>query len=184
MNKRVLAIPAAAIAMYLWGFLFWGVSTTVPYMAWKSTGDDSAAQQVLKQTFPESGTYYIPSFDNPPEQLAQMFEAGPVGFVHINLEGRSQMDPSIMIFGFLVNVVVCALLAGLFRVTGAREFRDFVWTTMTAAALAVVMIDIGDAAWWQTPVGWKLTQAFYNFTALLVAGHVMGALLKQEAATT
>lgn len=40
------------------------------------------------------------------------------------------------------------------------------------------MIDLGDAAWWQTPLDWKLMQASYNFTALLIAGLVMGALLK------
>ena len=163
--------------MYVWGFLYWGASP-VPYLAWKSSGNDAAVQQVLKESFPESGTYYIPSFDNEPEQLAQMFEAGPVGFVHINLEGRPQVDPAIMVFGFLVNLVVCALLAALFRVTRAAEFRDFAITSVTAAAVAVVIIDLGDAAWWQTPLDWKLMQASYNFTALLIAGLVMGALLK------
>ncbi len=127
MNKRLLAIPAAAIVMYIWGFLYWGASP-VPYLAWKSSGNDAAVQQVLKESFPESGTYYIPSFDNEPEQLAQMFEAGPVGFVHINLEGRPQVDPAIVVFGFLVNLVVCALLAALFRVTRAAEFQDFAIT--------------------------------------------------------
>ena len=104
MKQRVIGIVLATIAVYVWGFLYWGISP-IPYTAWKQTNGDEAAQKALLEHFPESGTYYLPGRYHDEETMNRLFEAGPVGFVHINLEGRPAVDPSIMISGFFFTLV-------------------------------------------------------------------------------
>ena len=54
MNKTILGIVATTFALYIWGFLYWGVST-IPYSSWKQTADDEQTQQMMAEYFPESG---------------------------------------------------------------------------------------------------------------------------------
>jgi hypothetical protein len=177
--KVVSGIIATTVVLYVWGFIYWGVSQ-IPYSAWKQTANDEITQQVLKQTFTESGTYYVPGFNHDDEELARLYKAGPVGFVHINLEGRDQMDPAIMVGGFILNLAIVTLLAGFFRVAGAKEFRDFARLSLAAGAVAVVAIDVGDMIWWQTPVEWKMWQAIYDFSIWVIAGHLLGIFMKES----
>ena len=45
------------------------------------------------------------------------------------------MDRTIMINGFLLNLVMVTLLAIFFRIARAREFRDFVKLSLTVGPL-------------------------------------------------
>ena len=146
----------------------------------KLTANDATTQQIMRDTFPESGSYHIPDFRNDPDDLTVMFEQGPIGFVHINLDGRPQMDRTIMINGFLLNLVVVTFLAIFFRIARAREFRDFVKLSLTVGAIAVVLIDVGDIIWWQTPYEWKMWQIIYNFSVFVIAGHLLGIFMKKK----
>ncbi len=46
MKQQAIGVAIATIAIYMWGFLFWG-ATTIPYSPLKATPDDEAAQAVL-----------------------------------------------------------------------------------------------------------------------------------------
>ena len=58
MVRTILRVLLAAVAMYFWGFLFWGINP-VPYQSWQQA-DDDAAQAALRELFPTAGTYYVP----------------------------------------------------------------------------------------------------------------------------
>ena len=85
-----------------------------------------------------------------------------------------------MINGFLLNLVMVTLLAIFFRIARAREFRDFVKLSLTVGAIAVVLIDVGDIIWWQTPYEWKMWQIIYNFSVFVIAGHLLGIFMKKK----
>ncbi len=85
-------------------------------MIWKQAKDDVSAGQSLLQHFPEAGTYYVPASTHDPETLERLFQKGPIALVHmISSSGRPVMDPSIMIQGFLLNLVVIVLIGLLLR---------------------------------------------------------------------
>jgi hypothetical protein len=178
MNKIVPGIIVTTLAVYVWGFLFWGAST-IPYSGWKQTTDDEQTQKMLSKHFPESGVYFVPGFDHEPEELERLFKQGPTGFVTIDLDGRSQTDPVILVGGFVLTVLIVSLMAVMFHVAGAREFRDFARLSLVAGTLAVVAIDGGDLVWWQAPIEWKVWQIIYDFTVFLVAGHLLGIFMKR-----
>ena len=178
--KIPLGIVITTFALYIWGFIFWGLSP-ITYSSWKQTANDAATQQMMQEAFPEPGTYYLPGFDHKPEERARLFEQGPVGFVHIN-EGRPEMDSAILLGGLILNLVIVALMAGLFRMVGATEFRDFARLSVGAGAVAVVMIHGGEIIWWQVSASWKIWPLLYDFTAWLLVGHLLGVFMKAPAA--
>ena len=179
MQKTIIGIVVTTLVLYVWGFLYWGVST-IPYSYWKQTSDDAMAQEMLSEHFPESGTYFIPGVGNDPEMRQTLYRNGPTGFIHIKHGGRAEMDSTTMIAGFLLNLIVVVLLAAFFKVAGATEFRDFARLSVVGGAVAVVAIDVGDMIWWQVPVEWKIWQLFYDYTLWIIAGHLLGIFMKQS----
>ncbi|GAB4151171.1 MAG: hypothetical protein Tsb009_26450 [Planctomycetaceae bacterium] len=175
MKKFVLGVIFATIAMYLWGFLYWGINS-VPYEAWKKTPDDAAAGEALLKHFPEDGTYHIPGPHHEEKVRNQLYEQGPVAMVHItSREGRPAMDPSIMVQGFLLNLLVVFLLALLLKqVSGAipsyfSRIRFFAFLGVIAA----LFVDGGDAVWWGISWEWKIFVAIYDASAIVIAGLVL-----------
>ena len=86
MKQLVIGIIVASIAVFMFGFLFWGASQ-LPYRSWKSTPDDVTARQALREHFPEVGTYYVPGMRHDDETLTELYEQGPLAFVHVTSTG-------------------------------------------------------------------------------------------------
>jgi hypothetical protein len=163
--------------MYLWGFLFWG-ALPLGYRSWKSTPDDRAAGQALLSHFPETGTYYIPSMKHDSKELEALMVKGPVGFVHIKREGRPLADPSIMVGGLILYLAVAALLS--FTMPSSDRYAVRFAGVFLVGLTAVVMVDLGDAIWWQIPWAWKLTQAGYNVVTVSIAGAILAKFSRRR----
>jgi len=120
MKKTIIGVIVTTLVLFVWGFLFWGqVLHSIPYESWKQTGDDGQAQEMLKKTFPETGTYYVPGTAHLPLDRLSMIARGPVAMVHINHADDIPTQAESMIQGFLLNLVLVTLLAVMFTVAGA-----------------------------------------------------------------
>jgi hypothetical protein len=169
--------------MYVWGFLFWGVST-LGYIAWKGAPNDESAQKALFEQFPESGTYYVPAMSHDPKTLEGLFAKGPVAFVHLIREGRPLADASIMGSGFVLYLAVAILMAVILQRSGPRPstYGARLIHLLLIGIFAALLIDVGDAVWWKIPWGWKLTQGGYNIAAIAVGGSVLAHFIRPEPA--
>ena len=59
----------------------------------------------------------MPGFDQDPETVERLFEQGPVAFVHmLAVDGRPQVDASVMIGGFILNLLAIVLIAALLKI--------------------------------------------------------------------
>lgn len=182
MKKAILGIAAATVVLFLWGFLYWGLG---PYrtMIWHQTADDVAAGQALLEYFPQNGTYYVPGFDRDQAENEELFNQGPVAFVHmLSANGRPAFDVSIMIQGFMLNAVVVVLIVLILH--QVKSAVPSYWGQVKLISLigltAAVLIDCGAAVWWQIDWPWKLYQAFYDFSAWVVAGLVLAGFVGPE----
>ena len=184
MKRQIIGVVLATVAVYMWGFLYWGAST-IPYSGWQTTKDDAAAGKALLEHFPVSGTYYVPGVYIAEETRNRLSEAGPVAFVHIQREGRPVMDPSIMLNGFLLTLVTACLISVLLKraLPALGSYAERVGFVALVGVTAVVMIDFGDAVWWKIPWGWKIYQIFYDLVAWVIAGLVLAKFVRPEAAT-
>lgn len=171
--KRLLGILLAAVAVYFWGFAFWGASS-LPYSVWEQTPDDKATQQALRDHFPTNGTYFVPGMNHPPEELESLMQAGPAALVHItHRDGRPVMLPSVMTLGFLLWIVVAALLDMLLRWTALPRYADRVKLATFVGLIAVVMMRLGDYVWWMITIEWKLVQSVHDVVAFGIFGLVL-----------
>ncbi|NUM52960.1 MAG: hypothetical protein HUU46_04890 [Candidatus Hydrogenedentes bacterium] len=181
MWRTVLGVLAASIAIYLWGFLYWG-AVGVQTWVWKNPVDGAAAQRALSEIFPEEGTYYVPSPGQP--DWEKHMSTGPLAFVHmIDRDGRPIVDPSIMLKGFILYLVTVAVLALMMRAAlpALPTYGSRVYFVALAGLVSMLLVDIGEHVWWVLPFRWKLVQGVYNFGAWLLAGAVLAFFVRPEA---
>ncbi len=179
MIRAIIGVVVTAIVLYAWGFVYWGMG---PYaqQIWKSAEDEAVARKLLREQFPENGTYYVPGHDQDPETVKEQFEEGPVAFVYVlAADGRPQFDPSIMIQGFINNLVVIILIAGMLAMVSSALPNYFLRVLFAALGglTCAVLVDIGDIVWWGISWDWKLYKAFYTFSAWLISGIVLAAFI-------
>lgn len=175
MQKTIVRIIVAAVALYMWGFLYWGASG-IPYSTWKQpTGSDDAIQAALREHFPEDGTYYVPGMYNSEPDLNRLMEQGPAAFVHIVArDGRPLMVPTIMIGGFFLCLAVSALAAGLLKMARVEGFgRRIGFVTLVGLTVAVTA-HLGDVVWWLISLQWKAAQFFYETASFALLGSILG----------
>ena len=175
MKRTILGIVLATIALYFWGFLYWGLSP-LPYRSLRRATDPAAAGEALKKFFPENGAYLFPGRFDDEAEAEKVYLAGPVGILQMtSVGGRPAFDPRIMLNGFLVNAIVVCLIAVLLRIAvkalpayGARV-KFAALAGLTCAFLA----DIGEVAWWDVGLAWNLHKAIYTVSAWVVTALVL-----------
>jgi len=175
MKKTVMGVVIAAVVLFLWGFVYWGFG---PYrtMIWQQASDDVVAGEALREQFPTDGTYFVPGAGHDQATAEELYLRGPVAFVHmISASGRPMFEMSIMIQGFILNLVVIILIAILLRQVASAlpTYSQRVRFSALAGLTAAVLIDCGDAVWWQIDWPWMLYNGFYHFTAWLITGLIL-----------
>lgn len=175
MKPLVLGSFLAAVALFLWGFVFYTL-TGVADNVLKSTPTDVGP--MLNAAFPESGTYFVPGVANDDEAIAFMAR-GPVAMVHIHKDGLAAMDPKLMIGGFLHGWVYCLLLAALLRqICKKSGYGARVGFVVLVAVAGAFMSRFGDAIWWHKSWDWQVTEFIYNVIGTLAAGLVLAKFIK------
>ena len=183
MKKFVLAPVLAALAMFVWGFLYWGAGHHLPYQALGSVADESATALALGKLFPASGAYLIPSPLSGLEKVAELAKRGPSVEVHIRKESVPAMDPTVLLKGYAQMLVIAALLTGLL----CRLEKSFErWTCRVkfcaALGLLVAIGDLGHAIWWHHAWGWTLAAAVYDLALFTIAGLVIAKFVTPKPA--
>jgi hypothetical protein len=178
MKKFVLAPALAALAMFIFGFLYWG-ATKLPYKYLGHVSDDATASEALKKIFPKSGAYFVPGMYLDDAKHKELAERGPIAEVYYTDHGMS-VDPSpgMLIKGYLYEFVLCLLLS-LMLVNLAPAFKCWTCRVKFCAAIGLLMAlgEYGYTVWWMHDVAWTTVQALYDFVALVIAGLVLGKLL-------
>ena len=172
--KRDLLVGSfvAAVAMFVWGFMFW-VLSGVPASALRSAPDVAAAQAALQRVFPESGAYFVPDESVPPDEYARLHEQGPIAFVHYRTEGSPAMDPGVLLAGFLHNWVTALLLGWLLLRARTPTFAGRVVFVTVAGIAASLYIDYGAVIWFYADRGFQLVNMLSNVSTWLIAGIVL-----------
>jgi hypothetical protein len=183
MKKFVLGPVLAALAMFLFGAIYW--MSPFPYKTLKTVADNSGAALALAQIFPETGTYLIPGVNTDEKQVAELFRRGPLAEVQFVKEGHEMMEPMVFLAGFVHYFVVSLLLAALLAM--AASSLPGYWSRVRFCALAgivgSVLIDYSDPIWWHHPWAWHIVGSIYSIIAFTVAGLVLAAFATPPAAT-
>jgi hypothetical protein len=175
MKKFVLAPFLAALAMFTWGFVYWGAPHLVPYRALATVADPDATALAVGKLFPTSGAYLLPSPVLGDEKMQELAKRGPSVEVHITKEsfGSAEMG-KVMATGF-VHVFVLALLLSVMLCGLTKAFECWTCRVKFCAFLGflVAVCDLGAAIWWHHAWGWTIATAFYDFVLYAIAGLVL-----------
>ncbi|CAN5336509.1 hypothetical protein BH24PSE2_BH24PSE2_24470 [soil metagenome] len=182
MSRVTIGAVLAAIAMFIWGFMFWGVSP-LPYSVLERVADDAETQAALLDHFPASGAYLIPGNMSEEAVYTELHEAGPVAFVQFSREGRPVMAPSVFLYGFLHMLVTAFLIGWLLRMAapGLHGYLQRLGFVTIAGLAASFFAHVGAIVWWGLPAGWILLTAVYDLTAWIVAGFVLAGFASSAA---
>ncbi|MCA9078346.1 MAG: hypothetical protein KDA93_25180 [Planctomycetaceae bacterium] len=187
MKNLIIGTVIAAVVLYLYGFLYWGGAIPYGEHVWKQSSDDSAAGLALVQHFPDKGTYFVPASTNAAEARVALYEQGPVAMVHMLApQGRPEVDPSIMIQGFLVNLAFIIAVGLLMKhvVKALPSFGSRLMMAILAGLACTLLTDIGDIAWWTIDWQWKVYTGLYHFTAWVIVGAILAAFVRPNEAAT
>ena len=174
MKKYLLAPFLAALAMFVWGWFYYGMSG-VPYQALQPAQDVGPA---LDKLFPESGTYIVPDPRMDQEAMTARLEAGPFATVHIQKGGMPPMDPMILLKGFALEFVSCLLFVILLSLAQIRWYAN----RLILASLIGILIGLyaqgGMVIWWHQDIGWHARTVIHDVVAWIAAGTVIAAFVK------
>lgn len=178
--KRFLIAPLlAALAMFFWGFIYYGLSG-IPYKALGTVGDVGPA---LTQLFPADGTYILPDPRSTPEKMGELMARGPLATVHIKKGNLKAMDPAVMAKGFALEFISCLLLALILDAAFGQQdacIKRFK-TCVTIGILVTLFANGGQAIWWQQDWGWHLMTMLHDTVCFAIAGAVLTFFFKVKA---
>ena len=184
MKNVVIGSLVGGLVLFIWGFLFWGLSG-IPYTALSQAApDDARAGQAMLEHFPQSGAYYIPGPHNPPDQLETLHEAGPVAFVFFNREGKALTPPSMLITGLLHQIVFALIIAlGLHALGNALPgFGQRVRLIVTIGLASSLWAPVALVIWWYYPPTWQWWVAFEQFVGWVLIALVLAKFVRPKAA--
>jgi hypothetical protein len=177
MKSVVIGSAIAAIALFFWGFLFWG-ATTLPYQAMKPVPDLPALQVALKAALPETGVYLLPHPDQgSQEEMGKVMAAGAFGRIIFVREGVT-MGGSTFLFGILHSFVAALFLALLLRAAAPSSYGAGVTLIVLAGLAGAVYSNLGKPIWYFHPWPVHVVDFVYDLTSYLVAGLVLAKFVK------
>jgi hypothetical protein len=181
MKKYVLAPALAALAMFVFGAVYW--MSPFPYKALSRVPDDAAAGAALAKIFPATGAYFVPGMYLADKQHEELLKRGPTAEVHFIDHGMPLMDPMQLVQGYIHEFVVCLVLVMLLE-WAAPGFKRWICRAKFCAMIGLLqaLCDYGYSVWWYHSIAWETSQAVYDFLALVVVGLVLGKLLTPKPA--
>lgn len=173
MIKLALGAFAAAVAMFITGFIFFATPLSVIAYSSASEAQSAAVQTALAANLPKTGTYMVP--DPSTQSGTTLYGKGPVATVHYNSNGFSLSDMSGIGWGFIHELLICILIAGALSSLD-RRIPDFASRARIVVLFSLAssgLICLGNPVWLHQD--W--TYWVYNFVAnaamLSVAGLVI-----------
>lgn len=150
MKKYLLGPMLAALAIFVWGFAFWGLPHYLPYRALGSVEDASVTALAIGKMFPLSGACLIPSPTLGEAKSGALALRGPTVEVHLFKEPFTGADQArSMAFGFVQLLVICLLLAFVISKC-EKAFKTWMCRVMFCVTLGVLAgtYELSQTIWW------------------------------------
>jgi hypothetical protein len=173
MIKLLFGSFAAAVAMFLTGFLYFaGPIATIGYTSASET-QGAAVQSALAANLPVTGTYMIP--DPSTQSGTTLFGKGPVATVHYNSRGFAADSPDGMLPGFILYLVVSFFMAGALSQLDRRvaDFKSRALIVICFAFASSTLIVLGDPIWLHTDWRYAIFTFIGDVLMLSVAGLIL-----------
>lgn len=176
MKKVVVASVFAAIALFVWGFIYW-VPLALALNIYKPAPDEVALAKALEDNLGSAdGFYFLPSDMSDEATLKARHAAGPIVTIAYISGGRPMLDPKTFVFGFVHNLISSFLMAMLlvWLAPRLRSYRERVRLVVMASFACAVFGNLGRPIWLVQPWNYHVFQFVYEVTSWLLVALVLG----------
>ncbi len=183
MGRLALGSALSALAIFLWGFLFWGAG--IGAGAIDHGYNQEEVRKALSTYFPASGTYFVPDMmsGSTQEAFEQHHRQGPIAHVFIQHEGAEAMSAAVFVKGYL-HMFVTSFLIGLLLIQVVSSLPTYgaraAFVTLAGAA-AAVWTNGADPIWFSHPWKYHLYTLVYDVVAWGLAGLVLAKFVSSPA---
>jgi hypothetical protein len=181
-GRIVVAAALSAIAMFVWGFAFWGpvLNMSTRLMAPLPEAIELDVLAPLRGEQVPSGMYVYPGPADP-ESTAKMAD-GPIIHMSYHSGGVQPMAPMTLAQGLLHSFVL-ALLAGIVlsvALPATLSYRRRVLLLLLVSLIAVLWTNLSDAIWYFYAWPYVLGQVGYGLVAGLLMALITAAIVRPD----
>ena len=164
--KISIGILVTAIVLLVFGFLYWAVNP-LPNETLNTVPDPDAAASAVSEQFPETGMY-------------SFMRSGISATVTVNHEASLEVDPLVMVYGFIHYLLIAMVLAVVLQ-SGA-PLTAHIRRAFILGLAAVIVVEGSDIIWWGYTWGWKLWGAAYHVLVFVIGALVLSKFLSRDPA--
>ena len=175
--KTAIGIVITAVALFMWGFVFWVF--LIPDSAMQEVADNAATQEMLSEHFPNEGMYFVPSGDPDDPGWAELHEKGPVAMVSVTA-GRPAQEPSVFIKGIIIEIFIAALIAWMLALAAPSlpGYSQRVIFVCIAGLTATLATHGRGMVWFGATADYVIPTAAYDFVGWLIAGLILAKFIR------
>ena len=157
MKRWVLCVLAGALVAQVWGMISW---MALPWhnVDMRTFKDDGAVAAVMKEQLQGDGLYVLPNMsrDMHSDKAAmqawdEKASAGPFAFMSVRASGITPGMGLPMAIGFLLNIVVAAMLFWLVNNSSITCPKGRTVFIATAALTGGMLCHVANWCWWNFP---------------------------------
>ncbi len=175
MKNLFLGTFLAGLALFMWGFIYYGISG-IPYSLLGTSNDTVALS--LKEQFPADGAYIFP--DPGTDNMEELQKRGPIATVHIKRNGVAS-PMAMMGTGFIHGWLYCLLLAILLKqICKKTAYWGRVGFVVLAGVAGSFLARFGDAIWWHQSWSWQFSNFAYTAVGTAIAGLILAKFVSRE----
>jgi hypothetical protein len=186
-GRVLLASILAAVLMFGWGYVFWGLLGVGPQLM-QPLPAELDVLAALRNVQAPSGMYVYPMPPNAQDKAAaaefeQKHLEGPLLQLAYRREGGPPMPPSIFAQGF-GHYFSVALLTGCLLALAARGLPRFggrLVFVLLVSLVTAIWGNVGDVVWWFHSPRYCVGNMAYTLGAGLAMGLVLAAIVRRPA---
>lgn len=186
-GRVLLASILAAVLMFAWGFVFWGLSGVSEKLLTPLPAELDVLASLRNSQAP-SGMYVYPMPADPSDEEAQTewenkHREGPLLQLAYRKEGGPPMPPSMFAQGLAHYFAVALLTSSLLALAagGLPHFGGRLVFVLLVSLVSAIWANVGDVVWWFHSPNYCLGNMAYTMGAGLVMGLVLAAIVRRPA---
>lgn len=175
--KNALAILAGGAAAFIWSSISWMV---IPWHqpTMSAFQDEAAFGKTVKEAAPEPGIYTYPAWTDDAEDMAQKHAEGPYVFASVVPAGVGSEMGSMMLGGFVANLIGAALLLSLMLMSSASGvgWKPRLRVVVVASLFVSLIPALMNWNWWHFPMAFTIVAILDGLIGWILAGVVMAKI--------
>jgi hypothetical protein len=175
MKKVLIASVLAAVALFLWGFIYWMPLATAVGIYEPAPNEAALGQALKEQLGTADGFYFLPVDTADQAALEARHQAGPIAFVAYRSAGGPMLDPKNLVFGFLHELASAFLMALLlyWLAPRLRSYGERVKLVASAGFVVAFFGNLGRPIWMVQPWSFHIFHFVYEATCWLLVGAIL-----------